>query len=169
MLSRQGQQKTPNLCIYCAAFTSLWQATRLVYVPNTLVFLTLLQMLCHVTTCLPFIYAPHRLPRSHHLFSLNCWTCSCGSAPTGHQPARGKCFLLPWTGISTINTDYRSGQKQFLQFCHDSALQPWPLTEHLFCLFVGKENLCHQTIKCYLSAQVLSLHCALPQHYHRTR
>ena len=34
-------------------------------------------------------------------------------------------------------------------------LQPWPLTEHLLCLFVaqlGKENLCHQSIKCYLSA-----------------
>ena len=34
-------------------------------------------------------------------------------------------------------------------------MQPWPLTERLLCMFVaqlGKENLTHQSIKCYISA-----------------
>ena len=55
---------------------------------------------------------------------------------------------------STLQS-YRSGQNRFLKFCHDAALQPWQLTECVLCLFVaqlGKENLSHQTIKCYLSA-----------------
>ena len=52
---------------------------------------------------------------------------------------------------STLRS-YSSGQKRFFQFCVDAALH---LTERLLCLYVaqpGKENLTHQTIKCYLSA-----------------
>ena len=87
---------------------------------------------------------------------------SCSPSTAGHahvavpqldisQLEENVSYYLGQALVPSILWSYRSGQKQFLQFCHDSALQPWPLTEHLFCLFVGKENLCHQTIKCYLS------------------
>ena len=55
---------------------------------------------------------------------------------------------------STVRS-YKSGQKQYLCFCQDAGLQPLPLSEHVLCLFVAqlaKENLTHETIKCYLSA-----------------
>ena len=64
-------------------------------------------------------------------------------------------FFLSQALASSTLRSYRSGQKRFLQFCCDAAIQPWPLTERVLCLFVaqlGKESLTHQTIKCYLSA-----------------
>ena len=65
------------------------------------------------------------------------------------------CFYLQQALAPATLRSYKSGQKRFLQFCRDAGLQPWPLTERLLCMFVaqlGKENLTHQSIKCYISA-----------------
>ena len=63
-------------------------------------------------------------------------------------------FLGQALAPATVRS-YRSGQGRFLRFCHDTGLQPLPVTEQLMCMFVaqlGTEGLAHQTIKCYLSA-----------------
>ena len=63
-------------------------------------------------------------------------------------------YLWQALAPSTVGS-YKSGQKRYLCFCQDARLQPLPLSERVLCLFVAqlaKENLTHQTIKCYLSA-----------------
>lgn len=57
---------------------------------------------------------------------------------------------------------YQSAKKRYRAFCAVTHLTPLPASEHLLCRFVSSlanENLCHNTIKCYLSG-VRHLHVA---------
>ena len=57
---------------------------------------------------------------------------------------------------------YGSAKSRYAKFCQSKGLPPLPATEHQLCQFVSylaNQNLCHSTIKCYLSA-VRHLHVA---------
>ena len=57
---------------------------------------------------------------------------------------------------------YASGKNRYKKFCMKLNLKPLPATEHQLCQFVSMladENICHSTIKCYLSA-IRHLHVA---------
>ena len=57
---------------------------------------------------------------------------------------------------------YGSAKSRYAKFCNAKGLSPLPATEHQLCQFVSyltNQNLCHSTIKCYLSA-VRHLHVA---------
>ena len=58
---------------------------------------------------------------------------------------------------------YSSGQRHYVQFCTDAALQPWPLTERVLCLFVA-----HLGVEKLIAPdyQVLSVSDSLPQHHY---
>ena len=62
---------------------------------------------------------------------------------------------LAQTLASSTRRMYQSGHRRFLRFCADAGLQPLPLSENLFCLFVAhlaSQGLVPQTVKAYLSA-----------------
>ena len=49
---------------------------------------------------------------------------------------------------------YASSTRRFSDFCSSSGMQPYPASESTLCQFaahLGKQNLKHQTIKCYLA------------------
>ncbi len=57
---------------------------------------------------------------------------------------------------------YNSAKRRYSRFCVENNFPPLPTSEHLLCRFVSalaNENLCHNTIKCYLSG-VRHLHIA---------
>ena len=57
---------------------------------------------------------------------------------------------------------YGSAKSRYSRFCSSNCLSPLPASEHQLCQFVShlaNENLCHSTIKCYLSA-IRHLHVA---------
>ena len=57
---------------------------------------------------------------------------------------------------------YNSAKRRYTQFCQSQGLRPTPASEHQLCQYVSclaMDNLCHNTIKCYLSA-VRHLHIA---------
>ena len=57
---------------------------------------------------------------------------------------------------------YGSAKNRYARFCSSNCLTPLPASEHQLCQYVShlaNENLCHSTIKCYLSA-IRHLHVA---------
>ena len=66
-------------------------------------------------------------------------------------------------GLSeTTRKTYSSAKKRYTTFCMRKGDQPIPMSEALLCQFasyLASDNLCHSTIKCYLSA-VRHLHIA---------
>ena len=57
---------------------------------------------------------------------------------------------------------YGSAKNRYARFCSSNCLTPLPASEHQLCQYVyhlANENLCHSTIKCYLSA-IRHLHVA---------
>lgn len=57
---------------------------------------------------------------------------------------------------------YGSAKSRYARFCSSNSLTPLPASGHQLCQFVShlaNENLCHSTIKCYLSA-IRHLHVA---------
>ena len=54
----------------------------------------------------------------------------------------------------STHSTYRTAEKNYLEFCNDFALSPFPTSELTLCYFVtylGQKNLAHSTIRTYLS------------------
>ena len=85
-----------------------------------LVLTTLLLMHCLVTSLMCSGLALHRHLRHLQSSLSRCWKCSSTTSPTGHHPAGGECFSLPWESSST---------------CHDSGL--WDRTTALLTFLSG--------------------------------
>jgi len=56
---------------------------------------------------------------------------------------------------STTQRSYNSAKKRYKAFCMQNSISPLPASEQLLSRFIShlaNENLCHSTLKCYLSA-----------------
>ena len=92
------------------------------------------------------------------------------SGPVNHFQARLDLQALDRSvefyfqnGLATsTRRSYGSAKNRYIKFCQAKGLSPLPASEHQLCQFascLANQNLCHSSIKCYLSA-VRHLHVA---------